>query len=556
MVKTLFALYLTLIPLFILKGQDMVIINAKIHTVDPQKPQAEAVAIKNGKISAVGTMTEIETLITANTKVIDAQGKLVLPGFNDAHLHFISGGQALLELDLNGCESVAEIQNRLKIAALKTPSGEWITGRGWDHTLFNDGKWPDKSILDAVTTNHPVFVRRIDGHVGWANSTALQHAEISHNTFVPDGGEMITNSDGEPTGIFKESAMGLISEKIPPYTLAQQERALQIALNEAARLGVTSVQDNSGIESFGLYLKLFEQNKLNVRVCEWMDFDNVKNIDELIRTKQKYDNLAISNRLQVGLLKGFLDGTLGSRTAYFFEPYEDDQNTNGLPQYSLEEVVHMVQKADSFGFQIGLHCIGSKANWTALTAYQRAIEKNNTLNTRHRLEHAQVLRLEDIPKLAHYNVIASMQPTHCTSDLRWAEKRIGHERSKGAYAWRRILDAGARIAFGTDWPVEPLDPMRGIYSAITRKNIESGQPENGWFPDQCLSIDEAIYCYTMGSAYAEYQEDFKGSITPGKFADIIILSDDIRHSSPEDILSTKIDITIFNGEIIYKKDSQ
>lgn len=553
MLKTIFLLILLFTIFTFLFGQDMVIINAKIHTVDPQKPQAEALAIKNNKITAVGSVNDIETLITPKTKVIDANGKLVLPGFNDAHLHFISGGQALLELDLVGCKSVAEIQERLKQAAQETPRGDWITGRGWDHTLFNNSEWPDKSILDAVTTTHPVYVHRVDGHVAWANSKAMDIAGITQETIAPAGGEILRDAKGQPTGIFKESAMGLISENIPGYSPAQKERALRRALNKAAQLGITSIHDNSGIESVELYHQLLQNNELTVRVTEWMSFELAKDADELIRTKQKFEKLATSEYLQLGLLKGFVDGTLGSRTAYFFEAYQDNPSTVGLPQYSQDELDEMVQTADSLGFQIGLHCIGAKANWMALSAYEKAKYKNKTDGRRHRLEHAQVLRLEDIPKLAELDVIASMQPTHCTSDLRWAEQRIGHERSKGAYAWRRILNANGKIAFGTDWPVEPLDPMRGLYSAVTRKNIESGEPEGGWFPDQCLSIQEAIYCYTTASAYAEFQESVKGSITPGKLADIIILSNDILHAAPEEILTTKVDMTIFDGKIIYKR---
>ncbi len=551
--KSLFMITLTLILFNFLFGQDMVIMNAKIYTVDPQKPQAQAVAIKDGKITAIGSMDDIETLITTDSKVIDAQGKLVLPGFNDAHVHFISGGQALLELDLTGCKSVEEIQSRLIAVVQETPQGEWITGRGWDHTLFNNGEWPDKSILDAVTTAHPVFIRRIDGHVGLANSTALLLAELSKDTAVPDGGDMALGADGTPTGILKESAMGLISKHIPEYSAAQTERALRTALKEAARLGVTSIQDNSGIETMKLYHQFLLNNELTVRITEWMDFDLTNNAANLLRQKEKYEKLASPDVLRVGVLKGFVDGTLGSRTAYFFVPYDDNPNTVGLPQYSQAELDRMVQIADSLGMQVGLHCIGSRANWMALTAYAKAQKKNGSKDIRHRLEHAQVLRLRDIPKLAEYKVIASMQPTHCTSDLRWAEKRIGRKRAMGAYAWRRILQADGQIAFGTDWPVEPLDPMRGLYSAVTRKNIESGEPDGGWFPDQCLTIEEAIYCYTMGSTYAEHQENVKGSITPGKLADLVILEKDILTVQPKEILNTTVDMTILNGKIIYNR---
>ena len=535
-------------------GTDMVIFNGKVVTNDPLKPHAEAVAIEGNHIKAVGTRAEIETLIDKHTVTIDAQGGSVLPGFNDAHLHFIGGGQSLLQLDLSGCANIVEIQNKVAAAARNTPAGDWITGRGWDHTLFNHGKWPTKGMLDAVTGEHPVFLRRIDGHVGWANSKALQRAGITSNTASPEGGEIgIDKKTGQLTGILKESAMNLITQKIPSISQEQKERALYLALQKAARLGVTSIQDNSGVESLMLYKKLEERGELTVRVSEWLDFAWAKSPDVLIQKIEILKNYK-SDKIRLGLFKGFVDGTLGSRTAYFFEPYDDDNSTVGLPQYSQEELNHLVSVADSLKLQIGLHCIGSKANYMALTAYANAQEKNDSKNLRHRLEHAQVLRLADIPDLAKYGIVASMQPTHCTSDLRWAEKRIGYERCKGAYAWRRILDSGAALAFGTDWPVEPLDPMRGLYSAVTRKNIKSGEPENGWFPDQCLSIEEAIYCYTAGPAYAEHQEGTKGRLAPGQLADLVILSKDLLSIPPEEILTTHVNITIFDGKIIYQKE--
>ncbi len=555
MFKLLIILSLTLPTALLAAESDMVILNGKVFTVDSSKQYAEALAIKDAGIIAVGDNKEIEKLVTPSTIVVNADNRLILPGFNDAHLHFLGGGVYLLDLNLNGCTSVAEIQSRLAASIQQHEKGAWITGRGWDHTLFNNGAWPGKDMLDAVSANNPVFVRRIDGHIGWANSLALKKAGIDATTPDPDGGEILRDpGSGAPTGILKESALELVARVIPEKPKEQKRRALRLALGEAARLGVTSIQDNSDIEVFKLYKDLLDKEQLTVRVSEWLDFEMARDPKALMQTIKSLQKFTAPNFIRIGLLKGFVDGTLGSRTAWFFEPYSDKQTTAGLPRYSAKELQKLVDAADSLGLQIGLHCIGAKANLAAINAYDSTSSKDAGKDLRHRLEHAQVLRLQDIPLLAKYDIIASMQPTHCTSDLRWAEKRIGHERCKGAYAWRRILDSGGRLAFGTDWPVEPLDPMRGIYSAVTRKNIESGGPDGGWFPDQSLSVEEAIHCYTMGSAYAEFQENIKGSLTPGKLADIIILSRDILTIDPEEILTTRVDMTIFNGKIIYQRD--
>ncbi|NIA29201.1 MAG: amidohydrolase family protein [Actinobacteria bacterium] len=536
------------------KSADIAIINAKVWTVDKSNPLAEAVAIKGDKIFAVGRKEKIDPLIGKNTKIIDAQGKLILPGFNDAHLHFIGGGLALMHVDLNGCKTPQEIQKRIAARIKELPNGSWITGRGWDHTLFNNGKWPDKSLLDKVSPHNPVFVRRVDGHIGWANSLALKLAKVDAATPNPNGGEILKDpKTGEPTGILKESATEPVNRIIPKETEAYRILAAEKALELAKRVGVTSVQDNSGVETVELYHRLLKRGKLTVRVSEWMDFNLAKNPEKLIETKKEFEKFCAPDKIRLGLLKGFTDGTLGSRTAWFFEPYLDDPSTSGIPQYSQEELTRMICTADSLGFQVGLHCIGAKANWMALNGYAEARRRFGARDSRHRLEHAQVLRLQDIPKLAELGVIASMQPTHCTSDLRWAEKRIGYERCKGAYAWKRILNSHAKIAFGTDWPVEPLDPMRGLYSAVTRQNIESCAPEGGWFPDQKFTMAEAIRLYTLDAAFGEFQEKYKGSISPGKLADIIILSKDLFSIPVEDILKTKVDVTIFDGKVVYRR---
>jgi predicted amidohydrolase YtcJ len=533
---------------------DLVILNGKVWTVEKTNPLAEAIAVKGNKILKVGFNSDIKKLAGRKTKIINAQGKLVLPGFNDAHLHFIGGALSLMNVDLNGCGTLGEIQQKIKKQANELPKGSWITGRGWDHTVFNNGQWPTKKDLDPVSPDHPVYVKRVDGHVGWANSKALILAQVDAHTQSPDGGEIVRDESGNPTGIFKESALGLVGKVIPATSKTQKLLAAEKALVLAKELGITSVQDNSGIESLKMYNNLLKHDKLSVRITEWMDFDLAGDADGLVETFQEFNKFTKPGFLSIGLLKGFVDGTLGSRTAYFFQPYDDDQSTVGLPQYDYNELIQKICTADSLGFQVGLHCIGPKANWMALKGFKEAAKRFGKKDSRHRLEHAQVFRLEDIPLLSELGVIASMQPTHCTSDKRWAEERMGQERSKGAYAWKRILDAGAKISFGTDWPVEPLDPMRGLYSAVTREGIKTPGPDGGWFPDQKLTMAKAIQLYTLDAAFGEFQENKKGSISPGKLADLIILSDDLFSIPPRHILDTKVDLTIFDGKIVYERE--
>ncbi|MBC7186490.1 MAG: amidohydrolase [Calditrichaeota bacterium] len=537
------------------RSADLIIVNGKVWTVNARQPLAEAVAVQDDKIVAVGNTADILARRDSRTTVIDAQGRLVMPGFNDAHLHFRSGGAALLQVVLDGCRAPEEVQQRVAAKVAELGPGQWVTGRGWDHTLFNKGVWPDKSLLDKVSPDNPVYLTRVDGHVGWANSLALARAGITRQTPDPPGGQIVRDpSTGEPTGILKEAASSLVARVVPPPTAEQEREAVRKALAEARRLGVTSVQDNSGVSSVGLYREFLERGELTVRVTEWLDFGLAAQPALLQKVYRENLRLCDGRYLRLGLLKGFVDGTLGSRTAYFFEGYQDEPANVGIPQIDQEKLTAMVCTADSLGFQVGLHCIGSRANWMALNAFEEAQGRFGVRDRRHRLEHAQVLRLVDIPRLAELGVIASMQPTHCTSDMRWAEQRIGHERCKGAYAWRRILDAGGKICFGTDWPVEPLDPMRGLYSAVTRQSIDTHEPPGGWFPDQRLTIEEAIYLYTLGAAFAEFQEQAKGSIEPGKYADIIVLSKDLLSIPPEEILTTEVVLTIVGGKVVYQKN--
>ncbi len=532
----------------------LIITNAKVWTVDRNNPLARAVVIRDNRIAFVGSTDSAMTFVNEKTRLLDAKQKLLLPGFNDAHLHFVSGGMQLLDVNLLHCRTLEQIQERIRDKAEHLEKGEWITGRGWDHTVFNQGRWPHKEMLDKVCAENPVFVRRVDGHVGWANSLALELAGIDKNTPNPEGGEIVKDAEYMPTGILKESAMALVNGIIPSVTKAQKLRAIVTAVKHARRLGVTSIQDNSGISVLKLYNALDKAGKLTLRVTEWLDFALLQHPDSLLKVIDLYQPFCDGHQLRLGLLKGFLDGTLGSRTAYFFEPYSDDASTVGLPQYKQEKLNRMICIAESLKLQVGLHAIGNKACWMALNGFAAARQKYGKRDSRHRIEHAQVMRDEDIERMGTLGVVASMQPTHCTSDLRWAYDRL-QQRCQGAYAWKTILQHNAGIAFGTDWPVEPLDPMRGLYSAVTRKHIDSGEPRNGWYPQQCLSIEKAIELYTLGSAFAEFQEQKKGSIEQGKFADLVLLSRDILTIPPREMLETEVLLTIFDGNIVYRASS-
>ena len=533
---------------------DLVILNAKMWTVDRQNSLAEAIAIQGNKIIAVGWSDEIKKYVGQQTRIIDAGGKLLLPGFNDAHLHFIGGGLSLLKVDLSGKKTEQEILEKISEKAALLPHGHWITGRGWDHTLFNEGKWPHKSVLDHAAPNHPVFVRRIDGHVGWANSRALKIAGINNDTKNPQGGEIVRlENNNDPIGILKETAMDLVQKWIPEDSQEDKYQAAINAIKLANSYGITSVQDNSDLSSVKIYRKIKDKGQLTVRISEWMDFELSSNPDSLFSQLRRFSEYCDDRFIRIGLLKGFLDGTLGSRTASFFEPYNDAPNTTGLPQYSQEELTRRICAVDSLGFQIGLHAIGAKATWMALNGFEEAIKRFGKRDSRHRVEHAQVIRPQDMQRFAELGVIASMQPTHCTSDLRWAEDRLGHERCKGAYAWKSMLEKNSHLAFGTDWPVEPLDPMRGLYSAVTRQHIESGEPEGGWFPEQRLTLADAIRSYTLEPAFAEFQENVKGSISVGKYADLVLLSQDIFSIPAEEILNTVVEMTVFDGKIVYQR---
>jgi len=547
----------------------LLLVNGKIFTADERGSLAQAVAIDGERIIAVGTNDEINSRFDA-ARTIDLGGKLVTPGFNDAHIHFVSGGQALQRVDLNGAQTLEEAKRRIAAKAKELPPGAWIQGRGWDHTLWG-GEWPTRQDLDAVVPNNPVFVQRVDGHVSWANSLALKKAGVTRATEAPAGGEILRDSAGEPTGILKETAAGLVGRVVPDPTRAEASQAVELALQEARRFGLTSIHDNSPYEIIELYRQLLAQDKLTVRVAEWLNFETP--VDRLKQQRDQFAALKIDPlRIRLTALKGYVDGTLGSRTAAMLAPFADDPGNSGIPRRAPEELTKMIVERDAAGFQIALHAIGDKANRMALDGFDAALKKRvsekltgDTSNKshlssegnllRHRIEHAQVIAPSDYARFRALGVVASMQPSHAISDKRWAQDRLGEYRVQGAYAWHALRTHNVRVPFGTDWPVEPINPYLGLYAAVTRQSTD-GQPPGGWWPQERLWIQEAIRCYTAEPAYASFEENEKGQIKPGMLADMVIHSRDLLTIKPEEILQTAAVMTIFGGRVVHEQGAQ
>jgi len=533
---------------------DLVILNGKVLTIDKERPTAEAIAIKGENIIAVGTTSELSALVEkGTTKVIDAGGRLVIPGFNDAHVHFGPLDPDYIELRYTTDPST--ITGKVRAQVARSKPGELIRGGHWEHEMFIDKKWPTKELIDKVSPQNPVILSRADGHSVLVNTYILKASGITKNTPDPFGGVIQKDPvTGEPTGILKENAENLIktgevkAERTPEEEQARIWQGYLIALKEARELGVTSIQI-PGSADFSAYEKLQKDGKLTSRI----DIGKELTSDtELLKKYLELEKLypKEGNWIRFGYLKAFIDGTIGSGTALMFEPFTDNPATSGLAMMPYEEFEKMVVTADKLGFQIGVHAIGDKGNNWTLNAFEKAEDENGKRNSRHRDEHAQTLQPSDIPRFSRLGVIASMQPTHCISDKKFCEKRIGSERAKGAYAWKSLADAGAKLAFGTDYQVEPLNPMEGLYAAVTRKD-RLGEDGEGWHPEQKIKMEEAIEYYTLGSAYSQFMEDRKGMIRPGFLADIVILDKDLITIPENEIMKTKVDYTITGGKVVY-----
>ncbi|HOK27286.1 MAG TPA: amidohydrolase [Bacteroidales bacterium] len=537
---------------------DLVIINGKVFTVDPSIPYAEAVAIKGEFITEVGKNSKILKLVGEKTSVIDAKGRLVIPGFNDAHIHF--GPLDPDYIELRYTTDPATITEKVAAMVAKSKPGQVIRGGHWDHEMFTTREWPTKELIDRVSPDNPVILSRADGHSVLVNSYVLKKSGITKNTPDPPGGEIQRDPvTGEPTGILKDNAENLIRLGDVSVSLTPEEQKAKtwegylLALKEAREYGVTSIQI-PGSADFEVYEKLKEQGLLTSRIDIGQALTGDTNrLKRYLELAKKYPR--DSNWIRFGYLKVFVDGSMGSGTALMFEPFNDRPETSGLAMHPYEEFEDMVLKADRMGFQIGAHAIGDKANFWALNAFEKAMQVNGRRDSRHRIEHAQTLQQSDIPRFGQLGVIASMQPTHCITDKNFYEKRVGYERSKGAYVWRSLLDAGAILAFGTDYQVEPINPMEGLYAAVTRKD-RRGEEGEGWFPEQKLTMEEAIKYYTWGSAYAQFMDDRKGIIKRGYLADIVITDKDLLTIPENEIMKTKVDYTIVGGKVVYSRNEE
>ena len=532
---------------------DLIITNANIYTVDKAKPKAEAVAILGDRIVAVGAIAEVDTWRGSNTKVIDAGGKLVLPGFDDAHVHLVNGGKQLESIQLNDATSSSDFVNRIAERSKKIPKGEWITGGDWDETKWDPPQMPSKELIDAVTPETPVSVGRYDGHMALANSIALKLAGITAKTPDPPGGLIVRDARGNPTGGLKDAAMDFVNKVMPPLSHDRRLRAVKRALAHAASLGVTSVQDmNPEYADVEVYSELLDRGELTARIYAapmitgWED-------QAKIGIRRAFG----SPYLRMGAVKGYADGSLGSTTAYFFDPFTDTPNTHGILDAQMQPISKMRQRmlgADASGIQLCIHAIGDQGISLILELFADVVKAHGQSDRRLRIEHAQHMAANDFERFAQLHVIASVQPFHAIDDGRFAERRIGPDRIKRTYAFRTFLDHGVRLALGTDWDVAPLNPMLTVYAAVTRATLDGKNP-NGWVPEQKLTVPETLEAYTMGSAYAEFQDQEKGSITPGKLADMVILSDDILSIDPKLIRDVQVETTIVGGKIVWQKEA-
>src|ERR1700687_469496 len=505
-------------------------LHGRIYTNDREHPWAAALAIRNGKILCVGTLPHILLDCGGSdegAETVQLHGAFVMPGFNDAHVHLGAAGRDLLTLRLEGVNSVEEFQRRVQQAAEKLKPGVWLVGSGWDQTLWPDKKFPTRQQLDEVAPKNPVYLEHISRHVAVVNSLAIKHAEILKDTPNPPGGEVERDANGEATGLLKENTMEMAAQRIADPSAEERRKGIEKVLLELAKTGVTSVQDNSEWDDFLIYHQLKDENKLTVRITEWLHFSQPLNELQNLRSEGGVSDPL----LKTGALKFVEDGALGSRTAAMLAPYSDDATNSGILIMETEKLKAMAIERDKAGFQIAIHAIGDRAHRVALDVFESVARVNGTRDRRGRIEHAQVIAPEDIPRFATLGVIASMPPSHETNDLRWAEQRVGLVRARGAYAWASLLKSGAKLAFGTDFDVEPINPMRGLYACVTREGVDGG-PAGGWQPQEKISIDECIRAYTSGAAYAQFEEGKKGELKVGEYADLLVLSNDLTKIPP------------------------
>ena len=526
----------------------VVLVNGRVWTGDATRPSAEAVAISGERISAVGSTEEIRKA-AGSANVIDLGGAFVVPGFTDSHVHFLDGGFRLASVQLRNARTPAEFVSRIKAFAARVPAGAWITGGDWDHTLWG-GELPRRDWIDAITPDNPVWINRLDGHMALANSAALKAAGVSDDAKDVSGGEIVRDARGRPTGLLKDNAMALVESKVPSPGKDMEDRALAAAMKYVAAQGVTSVHNMGTWEELDVFARAAARHELRTRIYAAVPLSTWSRLRDAVASRQFGGDGRGTEWLRVGALKGFMDGSLGSHTAAFHQPFTDAPSDRGLFVNKPEDMYAWVSGADKAGLHVMIHAIGDRANATVLDIFERVARENGVRDRRFRIEHAQHLAPADIQRFKPLGIIASMQPYHAIDDGRWADKVIGPERSRTTYAFRSLLDAGTRLAFGSDWYVAPPTPLEGIYAAVTRRTLDDRNPD-GWVPEQKIAVEDALRAYTTGGAYASFDEREKGMIAPGMLADITVIDRDLRDIAPVDIRSAKVLRTIVGGETVY-----
>jgi predicted amidohydrolase YtcJ len=524
---------------------DMVVLG-RVWTGVEGAPDAGGVAIRGDRIAAVGSAEEIRRWIGPNTRVEHAAGGMVAPGFIDTHVHFVDGGFRLASVQLRDASTPAEFATRIRDFARTVPAGTWITGGDWDHSLWG-GELPRREWIDSVTPNHPVFVSRLDGHMALANSAALAAAGVTRATPEVEGGEIVRGAGGEPAGVLKDNAMSLVWRVVPDPPAQLQDRALAAAMDYVAANGVTSVHGMGGWGDLAVYRRAHAAGGLRTRVYAAVPLESWPQLRDTVAARGRGDAW-----LRIGGLKGYVDGSLGSHTAAFHQPFSDDPASCGLLVIDPVELYRQIQGADAAGLQVMVHAIGDRANTLLLDAYERAGRENGARDRRFRTEHAQHLAPADIPRFGALGVIPSMQPYHAIDDGRWTDRVIGAERSRTTYAFRALLDARAPLAFGSDWFVAPPSPLEGIYAAVTRRTLDDRNP-GGWVPEQRIAVEEALRAYTASAAYASFEEGIKGTLEPGKLADLVVIDRDLRAVEPASIRDAKVLLTVVGGRVVHER---
>ena len=524
----------------------LVIVNGVVWTGDSARPRAQAVGIRGDRIAVVGSTAEVSAQLSTGTRVIDAGGGMIVPGFIDSHIHFLAGGLNLASVQLRDARSPAEFISRIKAFALTVPPGTWITGGDWDHQNWG-GELPQRSWIDSVTPQNPVWINRLDGHMALANSAAMRAANVPMSGGDVSGGTIVRDATGQPTGVFKDNALELIDKAVPDPTPAMLDRALDAAMTYVAERGVTSVHHMGSWGDLSVFERAHRAGALRTRIYASVPLSTWARLRDTVAARGRGDAW-----LAIGGLKGFVDGSLGSHTAAMMQPFTDAPGDSGLLVNTPQDLYTWTSNADKSGLQVIVHAIGDRAIKLQLDVFERVARENGPRDRRFRIEHAQHIAPADVARFARLGVIPSMQPYHAIDDGRWAEKVIGPERAKTTYAFRSLEESGARLAFGSDWFVAPATPLEGIYAAVTRRTLDDKHPD-GWVPEQKIDVETALRAYTVGGAYASFSESEKGSLTPGRLADVVIIDRDLTKIAPPTIRDARIEYTIVGGRIVYAR---